>query len=201
MSATGPSAPTPPVETSVPGLETRAEGKARMPKTIVSKNPMASAWSVLNPPGGFATESRTSLCSSRANGGHWVQSLPIQGRCRNEGLGRARRDRRHHHQHRPCHGKAGSALSASSDTILKHPILRRKVARHPTREAASAGIVDASRLSVLHYQSDPSNDPAGQPSPGGSCFVRPEPAGANALSNACGERARESSGILFRSAI
>ena len=45
-----------------------------------------------------------------------IDAAGIQGRRRNEALGRARHDRRQHHQHRPCHGKAGSALSAGSST-------------------------------------------------------------------------------------
>src|SRR6266536_6489854 len=81
-----------------------------------------------------------------------ARSLPLQRRCRNEALGRARRHRRQHYQHRPCHGKAGCTVSAcsplslrhfntppgqprrvivlraSSATIPKTPILRRKVA-------------------------------------------------------------------------
>ena len=37
------------------------------------------------------------------------QPLPLQRRCRNEALGRARRHRRQPHQHRPRHGKAVAA--------------------------------------------------------------------------------------------
>ena len=51
-----------------------------------------------------------------------AQPLPLQGRCRNEALGRARRHRRQSHQHRPRHGKAGRSVAASQPSItITHP--------------------------------------------------------------------------------
>jgi hypothetical protein len=84
------------------------------------------------------------------------QPMPLQGRYRYEALGRARRDRRQHHQHRPCHGKAGCTVGALSPPSIRFfktrrpasggsclarlvghnrerpPILRRKVASSAT---------------------------------------------------------------------
>jgi DnaJ domain len=59
------------------------------------------------------------------------QPLPLQGRCRNEALGRARSDRRQHPQYRPHYGKAGCTVSACPPTINQATIPRRprRVAR------------------------------------------------------------------------
>src|SRR5258708_4292986 len=78
----------------------------------------------------------------------WAQSLPVQGRDRNETLGWARRDRRQPRQHRPRNGKeVRPVVAASNLTHCKAP------AGHPRRDLlCSVPLTTLPKTSILRRE-------------------------------------------------